>query len=298
MRKKTNNPLISVIVPVYNVEKYLPRCIDSILAQTFKNFELLLIDDGSKDKSGEICDEYAKKDNRIKVFHKENGGVSSARNIGLDNANGEWICFCDADDMFYSEETFCINFEELCCIDIIEIPFFREYVKIRKVECLIKGYNNVKKYYANNFHNEVWARFYNKRLINSKRFLTALEIGEDVFFFLSLFNNINNIYISSRGGYLYIRNEHSVMFMADKEFENKQMKRYLSLIDNLKLNKEDIIGFYYNTAKYIWLNRKYFILEDFYFINYFNISKILTSDLTIRNKMEFLLLYFKFLFFI
>lgn len=75
-------PKISVIVPVYNVEKYLYRCIDSILAQTFTDFEVLLIDDGSKDKSGEICDEYAKKDIRVKVFHKENGGVSSARQYG------------------------------------------------------------------------------------------------------------------------------------------------------------------------------------------------------------------------
>ena len=84
-------PKISVIIPVYNAEKTLHRCIDSILAQTFSDFEVLLIDDGSKDKSGEICDEYARKDSRIKVCHKENGGVSSARNMGLDNAKGEWI---------------------------------------------------------------------------------------------------------------------------------------------------------------------------------------------------------------
>lgn len=92
------NPLISVIVPVYNVEKYLRQCIDSILAQTYKNFELILVDDGSKDKSGEICDEYAKKDPRIRVYHKKNGGASSARNYGLDNAKGEYISFCDSDD--------------------------------------------------------------------------------------------------------------------------------------------------------------------------------------------------------
>lgn len=91
-------PKISVIVPVYNAEKYLHRCIDSILAQTFTDFELLLIDDGSKDHSGSICDEYAKKDSRVRVFHKENGGVSSARNVGLDNAEGVWITFCDSDD--------------------------------------------------------------------------------------------------------------------------------------------------------------------------------------------------------
>src|SRR5690606_22590995 len=91
-------PKVSVIIPVYNTENYLRECLDSILAQTFTDFEVLLINDGSTDSSGKICDEYAEKDSRIKVFHKENGGVSSARNLGLDNAKGEWICFVDSDD--------------------------------------------------------------------------------------------------------------------------------------------------------------------------------------------------------
>ena len=91
-------PKISVIVPVYNTEQYLSRCIDSILAQSFTDFELLLIDDGSKDNSGKICDEYAAKDFRVRVFHKENGGVSSARNWGLEKSQGEWIIFIDSDD--------------------------------------------------------------------------------------------------------------------------------------------------------------------------------------------------------
>ena len=95
---KDNRPVISVIVPVYNVEKYLRQCIDSILKQSFQNFELLLIDDGSPDESGKICDEYAAKDGRVRVFHKENGGVSSARNMGLDNAAGQWVAFVDSDD--------------------------------------------------------------------------------------------------------------------------------------------------------------------------------------------------------
>lgn len=80
------NPIISIIVPVYNAEKTLNKCVDSILNQTFQDWELLLIDDGSTDRSGELCNEYAAKDQRIKVFHKKNGGVSSARNIGLDHA--------------------------------------------------------------------------------------------------------------------------------------------------------------------------------------------------------------------
>ena len=91
-------PKVSIIVPVYKAEKYLNRCIDSILAQTFTDWELLLIDDGSPDRSGDICDEYAKKDTRIRVFHKKNGGVSSARNLGLDYVQGEYVTFVDSDD--------------------------------------------------------------------------------------------------------------------------------------------------------------------------------------------------------
>ena len=93
---------ISVIVPVYNVEKYLNRCIDSILAQTFTDFELILVDDGSPDNCGKICDEYAAKDSRIHVIHKANGGLSDARNAGIDwafaNSNSEWVTFMDSDD--------------------------------------------------------------------------------------------------------------------------------------------------------------------------------------------------------
>lgn len=92
------SPLISIVVPVYNTDHYLPRCLDSILSQSTTDFELLLVDDGSTDGSGAICDAYSEKDGRIRVFHKKNGGVSSARNLGLKEANGTWICFLDSDD--------------------------------------------------------------------------------------------------------------------------------------------------------------------------------------------------------
>ena len=93
-----SNPKISVIIPVYNAESTLRRCVDSVLAQTFTDFECILINDGSKDKSGEICDEYAARDSRIRVFHKENGGPSAARNFGLNQAKGQYVIFQDADD--------------------------------------------------------------------------------------------------------------------------------------------------------------------------------------------------------
>lgn len=101
-------PLISVIVPVYNVEKYIHRCVDSILSQTFRDFELILVDDGSPDNCGAICDDYAEKDSRVVVIHQQNGGLSSARNAGLDIAVGEYILFCDSDD--YVSPDWCESF--------------------------------------------------------------------------------------------------------------------------------------------------------------------------------------------
>lgn len=96
-------PKISVIVPVYNVEKYIDQCIQSVLNQTYTDYELLLIDDGSTDLSGMICDKYEQQDSRVKVFHKPNGGISSARNLGISNAKGEYVIFIDSDDFWLSE---------------------------------------------------------------------------------------------------------------------------------------------------------------------------------------------------
>ena len=95
--------MISIIVPIYKAEAFIARCIDSILVQTYQDWELLLVDDGSPDDSGKICDEYAAKDARIQVFHKPNGGVSSARNLGLKKAIGDWVSFIDADDYLLPE---------------------------------------------------------------------------------------------------------------------------------------------------------------------------------------------------
>ena len=92
------NPMISVIVPIYNVEKYLARCVDSIVNQTYKNLEIILVDDGSPDRCPQMCDDYAEKDSRIKVIHKKNGGLSDARNAGMAVATGEYISFIDSDD--------------------------------------------------------------------------------------------------------------------------------------------------------------------------------------------------------
>ena len=116
------NPLVSIIVPVYNVERYLRKCLDSIINQTYQNIEIILVDDGSKDNSGQICDEYASKDSRIRVIHKENKGVALARIAGFENSKGELVTFIDADD-----------YVDLLYIEKLELPF--EYNKIDLSVC-------------------------------------------------------------------------------------------------------------------------------------------------------------------
>ena len=96
-------PKLTVITAIYNVEPYLRQCLDSLTGQTFRDIEFILVDDGSPDRSGEICEEYARRDARVKVIHKKNGGLSTAWNCGLDNAHGEWVTFCDPDDWVDSD---------------------------------------------------------------------------------------------------------------------------------------------------------------------------------------------------
>lgn len=126
---------ISIIVPIYNVEKYLKRCIDSILAQNYTDFELLLIDDGSTDKSGNLCDEYKLKDARIRVFHKENGGVSTARNLGLQNASGEWITFVDSDDYIENDYLYKL-YKNLSTSELVVSAYIYESTKENVIEKL------------------------------------------------------------------------------------------------------------------------------------------------------------------
>lgn len=198
-------PKISVIVPVYNTEQYLPRCIDSILAQTFTDFELLLIDDGSKDGSGKICDEYAAKDLRVRVFHKENGGVSSARNIGLDNAKGGWISFVDSDDWIsteYLENLFnAVDNTVDLVVAYAHLVDYQEPDKFEFPDYLI-DINNIDilfSKFAFSWRTAPWSKLFRNRIIqlNSLQFKEGMHIGEDAHFIyryiLHCNRNIKNI---------------------------------------------------------------------------------------------------------
>ena len=231
-------PKISVIVPVYNTEKYLHRCIDSILLQTFTDFELLLIDDGSKDSSGAICDEYASKDNRVRVFHKENGGVSSARNLGLDNAKGEWIAFVDSDD--WMERTM---YDELykCAMaasaEVVYCDFNMSY-KDKYIACKSAQYSDNKIVFLRNYIAFEWTCLWNilaKKEIyikNNLHFIENISYCEDFCLSVRLLYYANKVSYVEKSLYSYNRmNETSIMHSLNDKIISGERRGYLETID-------------------------------------------------------------------
>lgn len=204
--RNTASPLISVIVPVYNAEKTLRQCVDSILGQDYSVFELLLIDDGSKDDSPAICDEYVVKDIRVKVFHKPNGGVSSARNLGLDNAQGEWITFIDADD--YITEGYLDGVAEHD--ENILIKEYKKFDNTGVVACRrfdgilsIPAFSDfIIQYVTDSLLRCPWAKFYKQSFIGNLRFLTDMKIGEDAWFVFNYLAKCKSFAVIPKGEYM------------------------------------------------------------------------------------------------
>lgn len=167
--------MITVIVPVYNTEPYLPQCLDSILAQTYTDLEILLIDDGSTDRCGEICDRYAARDPRIRVFHTENRGLSAARNIGLDNAQGDYIGFIDSDDWIEPDmyEVLMKKAEETGA-DVVECGMFREYpaqtVEQKRLDEVMSSNEAIQALLQKRITNTVWNKLWKSRCFESIRF--------------------------------------------------------------------------------------------------------------------------------
>ena len=181
-------PVISVIVPVYNAEKYLRECLDSIVNQTYKNIEIILVDDGSTDGSGAICDEYADKDVRIKVYHIPNGGVSNARNLGIDNANGEYLMFVDSDDEVSRdciEKLYCaIEYKEQDLVignfcDVYENRKIIQHENLSIIGNLQDDYANIRILLQG-----PWGKLYRSEILkkNKIRFRVDISLTEDQIF--------------------------------------------------------------------------------------------------------------------
>ncbi|MDD2494242.1 MAG: glycosyltransferase family 2 protein [Tissierellia bacterium] len=208
-------PLISVIVAIYNTENDLERCINSVLKQTYYNFELLLIDDGSTDRSGEICDKFIHIDKRIRVFHKENGGASSARNLGIDVSKGSYICFIDSDD--YVEENylavFLTNSLEKDKTTLIIQSLVKEVngvnIQLPRFSPGLYSFSDFSILFTNNnisLHGYTVCKLYNRDIIekNKIRFDLNVHYSEDLLFLFSYICYVDNVHLLSTTQYHYI----------------------------------------------------------------------------------------------
>lgn len=223
------NDLISIIVPVYNVEKYLPQCINSLINQTYKNLEIILVDDGSLDDSGKICDEFSKRDSRIIVIHKQNNGLSSARNAGLEIARGDYIGFVDSDD-WLDENMYEILFKLIkdndsdisCC------RFFKTANSDEKIPAVdnetIQSFTNIEG--LNNFYTDLyvqtvvaWNKLYKRNLFNNVVYPVG-KIHEDEGTTYKLFYKANKITYINRPLYYYRSTPNSI---TTRKFNKKRL---------------------------------------------------------------------------
>ena len=212
------NPTISVIVPVYDVEVYIRQCLDSIINQTYDNLEIILVNDGSPDRCGEICNEYANKDSRIIVIHQENGGLSAARNAGLDIAHGEYIMFVDSDD--WVESIYCEKALEMIFkhhVEMVIIGYTNIY-KNRSIDAkakhsrMINSEEAIRHIVLNDepsICNAVWNKIYHKRLFQNLRFPLGM-IAEDAAIQYKLLHLSGKIYVLNQSFYNYRRRLYSL----------------------------------------------------------------------------------------
>lgn len=197
-------PQISVIIPVYNVELYLRKCLDSVLNQTYRNLEIILVDDGSTDNSGAICDEYSEKDARIQVYHTENRGLSAARNLGLNETNGEWIGFVDSDD-WIDPDLFQRAIDSICTADILCFS---------KNEGIYTGVEALAENISGTISSSAWRKLYRKECFLTVRFPLG-RVYEDAATTYKVLNAASFVRCCKIDGYHYRRRPGSITSTYD-----------------------------------------------------------------------------------
>ncbi|OUQ07667.1 hypothetical protein B5E92_06690 [Erysipelatoclostridium sp. An15] len=271
--------LVSIIVPVYNVEKYLSECIESLINQTYKEIEIILIDDGSTDFSGKICDDYSKKDQRIKVIHKNNEGLSQTRNMGIEIAIGNYICFVDSDDIVsprYCEILY--NLLNDTNYDFSVCNTYR-FIDGEKIELLNnKNLTTVisnRDYFSNQINKKtefgVWNKLFKKQSLNNIRFKKN-KLHEDVIFSADLFINLSNgVIITDSQLYYYRQRENSIVHSKSQKscIDFIYAGRYLIKTSTdycPELNKECLfyaINYPWSFVDNIYLQRSFFLNKNF-----------------------------------
>jgi glycosyltransferase involved in cell wall biosynthesis len=252
-----NQPLVSIILPVYNVEKYLNECVDSIIAQTYKNIEIILVDDGSLDRSPQICDEYAAKYQNIRGLHKENGGASSARNVGLDESAGDYIMFVDSDDTIdekmvehmlnvIKEKDVDVVACQRASLDGVRVEKVNEKTPFGKADrdlvVMALLYDDVDM--------SACLKLYKKSAIGNLRFVNGVT-NEDFVFLLNIYSNCKSVYFIREQYYNYRYNPNSVT--------NVFSAHYFDRLDNIKFvyANEYLKAPCFDVAKRVCLSRRH-----------------------------------------
>lgn len=271
--------LVSIVIPIYNVEKYLERCIQSVVKQTYKDIEIILVNDGSTDESGKICEKWKKEDSRIQVINKKNGGLSEARNFGIDIAKGDYICFVDSDDFIENvmiEKLIKINEEREADIAICNRFYYYEnndkYLRFRDENEIMEMNSEeaIKEMVLlKNFDMAAWGKLYKTELFKNIRF-PVKKLSEDYYIMYKLFDIAGKVVYTSKPYYYYLQRKGSIsktpklnydfieaaklqMDYVEKKYPNlktyvraayasSNMTVYNIMLDyNAKIKKEDII---------------------------------------------------------
>ncbi|WP_309088667.1 glycosyltransferase [Domibacillus sp.] len=314
MTKGITAEKISIIVPVYNVEDYIERCLNTICGQSYKNLEIILVDDGSSDNSMKICEEFSKKDNRIRVIHQSNQGVSAARNKGIGAATGDYIAFVDSDDYIHPE-----MYERLymllkkedadmsaCfirgCWDSNYAEPLRDNIKIRvydKVGAIKTVFDP--EYEINGVGVVVTNKLYKKNLFDNLLFSTQVRRGEDEQIICYLMKRVNKFVITDERLYYYFNRQESLVHKKSNEAQN--IREHLDLLnmydERMVLFREKEFNDIYNTCFFNMMNltiTSFFNLNDKkikkslvkrYRYHFNEFSKRIFIDLPIKDKVRF-----------
>lgn len=300
------SPLISVVVPVYKVEEYLNRCVDSIIVQTYKNLEIILVDDGSPDNCGQICDDYAKKDRRIKVIHKENGGLSDARNNGIELSKGKYITFIDSDD--YIENNYISVLYKSISSNNTDIAISSHKVvydngvvinKATEEESVLKPKEVLKRIlYDDGIDLSAWSKLYKKELFDDIKYPKG-RLFEDAATTYKLIDKSNKISICSFPTYNYIIRNNSI---TNVRFTTKKMDLITSteeMTDYVKIKYPDLkqaadrrlMYAYLSTLSQLAMSDKTFPEEEEKIIRYIKKNgnkQLMDKNVPLRDKIGIL----------
>ncbi len=279
-------PCVSVVIPVYNVEKYLIRCLESVILQTYRNLEIILVDDGSTDNSGKICDEYAERDSRIKVIHKENGGLSDARNIGIKSASADYIAFIDSDD--YVKNVYIQSLVEITLrydVDIAICRYFngkkknfpltiRHYRKVKSFDSKVMLYNWHGKY--KHVETIAWNKLYKKALfIDNQIYYPVGYFNEDVQTTHLLVDKAKKIALINDKLYYYYNREESIINTISEK----------KLRDNI-YSQNVRLDYFYKCGYEMAYERLAIKRQKQYMLDYFKCIKVTGMDSICEEVIE------------